>query len=195
MTPQEDLVRYYRWLRHYGYNDSHSGNASIRVEDRFWVTPTGACADTLSAADLVECTLDRPCPPGASLDGTLHQRVYRRNDRCRAVLHSHGAYTVAVTLSGEVFRPVDFEGWYYFNEVPVLCIPFQDYLALAPDRVALALEDHPVVVVKGHGVYACAESLNLAYKWTCSLELSAKTYAVAELLGSSTAPPHLAAER
>jgi L-fuculose-phosphate aldolase len=37
--------------------------------------------------------------------------------------------------------------------------------------------------VRGHGVYAWGESLNRAYKWTCSLELSARTAHIARLHG------------
>jgi L-fuculose-phosphate aldolase len=44
------------------------------------------------------------------------------------------------------------------------------------------------MVVRGHGVYASAENLNLAYKWTCSLELSAKIAALAGNLGISGTP-------
>jgi len=38
--------------------------------------------------------------------------------------------------------------------------------------------------VRGHGVYARAESINLAYKWSCSFELSAKTYYLAKQAGT-----------
>lgn len=185
MTPQDDLVRHYRWLRQYGYNDSHSGNASIRVGDRFWITPTGACADTLKVEDLLACPLEGACPPGASLDAPLHQRVYQFSPTAQAVLHSHGPYTVGVTLSRPEFQPLDFEGWLYFKAVPVLRIPYEAYVRQAPAAVAAALRDHPVAVVLGHGVYAAAPSLNLAYKWTCSLELSAKTFAIAQALGGA----------
>jgi len=179
MDSKQNLVRHYRWLRQYGNNDSHSGNASIREGDTIWVTPTGACADTLTAADLVACPLQGTCGEGVSLDGPLHQQVYRANPQARAMLHSHGPYTVAVTLSGEDFVPVDFEGQYYFPRVPVVGISYEDYVDQAPAAVARVLATHPVMVVRGHGVYACAETLNLAYKWTCSLELSAKTAVIA----------------
>jgi L-fuculose-phosphate aldolase len=99
-------------------------------------------------------------------------------------VHSHGAYSVAVTLSGEDFEPVDFEGQYYFPRIPVLNIAYADYLAKAPDRVSDALAEFPLVVVRGHGVYACAADLNLAYKWTCSFELSAKTCLLARQAGT-----------
>jgi molybdopterin-guanine dinucleotide biosynthesis protein MobB len=173
-----ELVRYYQWLRRYGYNDSHSGNASVRVGDTFWVTPTGACADTLEPDDLIACPLGGPCPEGASLDAPLHGRVYRQQPGARAVLHSHGPYSVAMSLSGQDFRPVDFEGQYLFDHVPVLSVSYGDYLEKAPEAVAEALARHRVVMVQGHGVYAWGKTLDRAYKWTCSLELSAKIYVI-----------------
>jgi L-fuculose-phosphate aldolase len=184
MGPREDLVRHYRWLRQYGYNDSHSGNASVRDGESFWVTPTGACADTIGPGDLIGCPVHGPCAPGASLDAPLHQRVYQAAPDAGAVLHSHGPYTVAITLNGRDFTPPDFEGQYYFDRVPVISIPYQRYVDQAPARVAQLLAAHRVVVVRGHGVYARGDTLNLAYKWSCSLELSAKTALLARQAGT-----------
>jgi len=184
MTLQDDLVRHYHWLRQYGYNDSHSGNASVRDDNNFWVTPTGCCADTLTAGDLIRCPLDAAPSHGASLDAILHQAVYQKNPQANAVLHSHGAYSVAMTMSGDDFFPVDFEGQYYFERIPVINIDYDKYLDEAADAVSEVLIDYPVAVVRGHGVYARAESINLAYKWSCSFELSAKTYYLAKQAGT-----------
>lgn len=183
MDHRDNLVRHYRWLRQYGINDSHSGNMSVRNGDWIWITPTGACADTLEAADLVECHIDGRCGDRASLDAPLHIEVYRHNPKAQAVIHSHGAHTVAMTMDGADFVPPDFEGQLYFPRVPVVTIPYDNYVAEAPAKVAALLAGYRVMVVRGHGVYACAESLNLAYKWTCSLELSAKTAFIARLAG------------
>lgn len=174
-----DLVRYYRWLRRYGYNDSHSGNASVRVGEGVWITPTGACADTLGPDQLVVCPMNGYRPENASSDAPLHLRVYREQPEAKAVLHSHGPYSVAVSFAGRDFRPLDVEGQTYFKEVPVLSLDREDYPEKAPGAVAGALARHRIAIVRGHGVYAWGETLNLAYKWTCSLELSAKIYAVA----------------
>ncbi|HET7921620.1 MAG TPA: class II aldolase/adducin family protein [Gammaproteobacteria bacterium] len=181
MDPRAELVQYYRWLRHYGLNDSHSGNASIRDGDTAWVTPTGCCADTLTPEALIPCPVNGPPADGASLDAPLHLAVYRENPAAGAVLHSHGAHTVALTLNGEDFVPVDFEGGFYFPRVPVIGIPYAHYLAESPGKVAGMLAKHPITVVRGHGVYAWGETLDRAYKWTCSLELSAKTAFIARL--------------
>jgi L-fuculose-phosphate aldolase len=180
--PRERLVFYYRLLRRYGLNDSHSGNASLREGQRLWVTPTGACADTLQPADLIECRLDGTPPEGATLDAPLHLAVYRANPQAQAVLHSHGPYSVAMTLHGSDFEPVDFEGQYYFGRIPVIDIAHADYLSEAPAAVAEVLKAHKITVVRGHGVYAQGESLNRAYKWTASFELSAKTAWLARAL-------------
>ena len=180
----QDLIRHYRWLRQYGYNDSHSGNASVRDRDQFWVTPTGACADLLEAGQLIKCPVNGEPGEGASLDADLHAQVYRKNTRANALLHSHGAYSVAMTMQGEDFIPADFEGQYYFNRIPVINIPYDKYLDLAAQAVSDALAEHKVAVVRGHGVYAAAETINLAYKWTCSFELSAKTCFIAMQAGT-----------
>jgi len=171
---KEDLVRHYAWLRKYGYNDSHSGNASVRDGDTIWVTPTGACADTLQANDLVSCSIDGSCGENASLDAKLHIEVYKQNAKASAVFHSHGPHTIALTMNGEDFIPDDFEGKLYFPNVPVHTIGFDEYSEKSPQLVADTLSKYCITIVRGHGVYACAESINLAYKWSCSLEHSAK---------------------
>jgi len=171
---KQDLVRHYAWLRRYGYNDSHSGNASVRDGNTIWVTPTGACADTLEANHLIECSLNGSCGEHASFDSKLHLEIYKQNAKASAVFHSHGPHTIALTMNGKDFVPDDFEGKLYFPTVPVHCIDFDEYSSQSPEIVADSLRKHCITVVRGHGVYACAESINLAYKWTCSLEHSAK---------------------
>ncbi|NGP52219.1 class II aldolase/adducin family protein [Thioalkalivibrio sp. XN8] len=183
--PRADLVRYYRWLRQHGLNDSHSGNASVRDGDAVWVTPTGCCGDTLTPEALLRCSPGGPPPAGASLDAPLHLAVYAASPGARAVLHSHGPHSIAMTLAGGDFLPRDFEGRYYFPRVPVLDIPPEDYVARSPAAVAAALAGHRACIVRGHGVYAAAETLDLAYKWTCSLESSARLAWLARVAGTA----------
>jgi L-fuculose-phosphate aldolase len=181
--PRAALVRCYRWLRQYGCNDSHSGNASVRVGDHFYVTPTGAGADTLTPERLIRCPIEGELPPGVSLDAPLHRAVYLARPQARCVLHSHGPYSVAASLSKQAFRPVDFEGQLYFPTVPNVVVDYGRYVAEAPGLVARALAEHPIALVCGHGVYAWGDLIDLAYKRTCSLELSARTYLIARQTG------------
>ena len=174
MCTKDKLVNHYTWLRKFGYNDSHSGNASVRTGNTIWVTPSGACADTLQANDLIACDINGTIGENASFDARLHIEVYKKNSKAQAVLHSHGPYTIALTMAGDDFIPEDFEGKLYFPKVPVHSISFDKYTDQSPEIVAESLNKYCITVVRGHGVYACAETINLAYKWTCSLEHSAK---------------------
>lgn len=172
---KQGLIQYYRWLRMYGYNDSHSGNASIRREDTYCVTPTGACADTLRAEELKCGNLSAHPPEGASLDAELHRQVYLHNPSAMAVLHSHAPHLVALTMSGKDYVPEDFEGQYYFGVIRVVDLPYDLVIQEAPMVVGEMLKELPLVVVRGHGIYAQGKDLNQAYKWICSAELSART--------------------
>lgn len=172
--PPQALVDYYRLLRRHGLNDSHSGNASLRHVTGFWITPTGCCADTLRPADLVACVSQHALPATASLDAALHQAIYRAMPEVGAVIHCHGPHAIALTLDGPDFVPVDFEGRYYFECVPVIDIADREYTAKSPALVAAALQGSPVAIVRGHGVYARGTDLDQAYKWCCSLESSAR---------------------
>lgn len=184
MKLREELTTYYRWLRQYGYNDSHSGNISARDGDGFLITPTGACADTPTPDIFIHVPLEGDIPVGASGDANLHQEVYRQNPLAGAIIHSHCPHAVALTMDGSDFVPPDFEGQLYFPEVPVITVPYDTYFRDAAAIVAETLANHSICIVRGHGVYACAENLNLAYKWTCSLEMSAKTAFISRLAGS-----------
>ena len=184
MDSKQDLIRFYRLLHQYGLNDSHSGNMSFRHDGEFYITPTGACADLLQTDDLVRCTMDDKHIDKASMDQHAHRAIYRHNPEAHAVIHSHNPYTIALTLNGEDFVPVDLEGLYYFPRVPVISISFKSYFEHSPVLIATALSEFPIIIVRGHGVYAQGESMEQAYKWVSSLEQSAKTAFLARQVGT-----------
>lgn len=172
-----ELVQYYRWLRERDINDSHSGNGSVRDGSALWITPTGACADSLRPWQLVRCDIESGGADGhgASSDLALHREVYLRNPDAGAVLHGHGVHAIALTLDGERFQAVDLEGELYFKDgVPVIDIPYEEYFSASPALVGAALAKHPAAIVRGHGLYAWGRDLDQAYKWLCSLELAAR---------------------
>ena len=106
MSAKDELVRYYRWLRQYGLNDSHSGNASIRDQEAIWVTPGGCCADTLVAKDLVRCVLDDDPPAGASLDAPLHLSGSRRPPATQGIVHGRGPHVQRMRLCRKCTKQV-----------------------------------------------------------------------------------------
>jgi molybdopterin-guanine dinucleotide biosynthesis protein B len=176
---RDALVRYSRRLHRSGYNDAETGNASVRRGQRFWITPSGAGAEELRREDLIPCGLDGELPSAASLDAPIHRAIYRAQPEAGAVIHAHGPYSVAVSFAGRDFAPADFEGARQLGNVPVLAIEPAQHLEKGPEQIAEALREHPVCIVAGHGVYARGRDLKEAYRWTTTLELSARIYVVA----------------
>ncbi len=179
MNIKDDLVRHFHWLRRYGLNDSHGGTASVRDGECIWVTPAECCADALSSGDLVECDILGAIAPSACPEAAVHLAIYQANPRARAVLQSHGPYTVAMTMDSEEFVPAAVAGNGSGGRVPVVTIPQDSFRDDAPETLARVLAEVPVAVVRGHGVFACAESPDQAYRWTTSLEHSARTAFIA----------------
>jgi L-fuculose-phosphate aldolase len=177
--PRDALISYLQRLRTAGYNDAETGNASVRRGDRFWITPSGALRDAIRPGDLVACGLDAPSPDGASLDTAIHREIYRQYAQVGAVLHSHGPHSVAVSFAARDFEPVDFEGARLLGSVPVLSVEPDAHQDKAPALVAEALASYPVCIIAGHGVYARGETIRDAYRWTTTLELSARIFVIA----------------
>ena len=176
--PRDVLVRYSQWLRRSGFNDAETGNASVRLGERFWITPSGAGADELRREDLIPCGMDGEIADAASVDAEIHRAIYRARPEAGAVLHSHGPYSVAVSFAGRDFAPSDFEGRRLLGSVPVLSIEPDQHLEEGPARIAEALADYPICAVAGHGVYARGRELKEAYRSTATLELSARIYVI-----------------
>jgi L-fuculose-phosphate aldolase len=183
LPSKQELVTYYARLKTSGLNDSHSGNASVRCDRGMWITPTGACAETLNVNDLVLWNNADVPTPGASLDGPLHAAIYQKIPEARAVLHFHPAHAIALTLDGQDFLPEDFEGSYFLSRVPVLDLPYERYTQESPGAVSDALVGNRVAIVRGHGAYVCGASLDQAYKWANALESSARITWLARVAG------------
>ncbi|ORU93257.1 MAG: hypothetical protein A6F70_05115 [Cycloclasticus sp. symbiont of Bathymodiolus heckerae] len=174
MNAKEQLVLYYRLLCQHSLNDSHSGNGSMRLDDTFIITKTGACADTIQPDELITCQFEQTLPAKASLDAGIHRTIYQAQNTCQAVLHAHNPYTIALTLNSNQFCPVDFEGRLYFGDLEVITCEEDNYLDVMPNRIAESLKKQPIAIVQSHGVYAAADNIELAYKWLRSIEQSAK---------------------
>lgn len=177
--PRIELVLHYRRLRDIGCNESFSGSASLLSGDSFLITPDGACADTLAADGLVICPLKGSLPSGLGAEAPVHRAVYRRQPLAKAMLHTFGPYSMALSFAGQDFHPRDAAGRNHLGEVPVLSVADDEYEKKAPEAIAAVLAERRILMVCGRGVFAWGETLDEALRSICALEHSAKTYAIA----------------
>ncbi|WFN34865.1 class II aldolase/adducin family protein [Methanogenium sp. S4BF] len=160
-------------LHQEGLVTSVFGNMSRRVEGGFEITPTGSFLDVPARPVFVS---DEGVPEaGASSEYRVHLQVYRRTD-AGAIVHAHPPYAVALSLSCPTIVPVDSEGKMLLPEIPVVDgEPGTETLA---ENIGAALVSSPLVIARGHGTFARAETLVDAYILTAVAEHAARILSI-----------------
>ncbi len=106
----------------------------------------------------------------------LHVNIYKEIDKAKAIVHAHPQATVALSLKGyKTIKPIDYEGSLFLKSVDVLDIPYNNW-QLAKNEIPAYFKDskNSIVVAKGHGVFAYADSLFKALQLVSALENSSK---------------------
>lgn len=175
----EDLFRQ-------GCNNSHSGNMSIREGGSILITRTGAQLGRLGWDDLVETAFhyEDAAVRRASMELVVHRAIYGGTP-ATAIIHAHPPHAVALSFGLEAIRPVDAEGRYYMPEVPVLAVNQAISSAEVAAALPALLRRSPVVVVRGHGSFAAAPTLERCLLLTSSLENACKVMFLASVAGGA----------
>ncbi|MGH7411634.1 MAG: class II aldolase/adducin family protein [Candidatus Methylomirabilis sp.] len=173
-----------RDLYHLGLITLHAGNMSLRSGERIWITRTGSMLGHLEPDDLVETPLspEESPHPKASMELPVHLAIYRATS-AQAILHAHPPSAVALSLVEEAIVPADSEGGDILGRVPVIAAVNVVASQEVADRASSLLGDHRAVVIRGHGSFAVASSLEEALGITTTLEASAKILLLAKAAG------------
>lgn len=154
-----------------GLNSSHSGNLSVRLGDRLVITRRGSMLANLKESDLIETGLFKNDSniTLASTEIGVHRSIYR-NTAALAIVHAHPVYATALSLVDDEIIPIDSEGQYLLHKIPVL--KFEHTIGSAEVARVLPeyLREYKIVMIRGHGCFACGQLLEEAYQWTSSLE-------------------------
>ncbi|GAB4267240.1 MAG: class II aldolase/adducin family protein [Candidatus Rifleibacteriota bacterium] len=159
-----------------GLNNSHSGNLSIRNNRMLTITRSGAMLHRLEYTDLVETLIDGDDSETvrASREIPVHRAIYKYT-KAEAIAHSHPPHIIALSMQCERITPVDAEGVYFFQKgVPVIGVTNSIASDEVAEKIVPMFEQAPLVVVRGHGVFAIGKDLEECLHWSSSLEHSAK---------------------
>ena len=179
---RDEIARIGRSIFERGLTMGSSGNISVRVEDGWLMTTTGATLGTLDPARIAK--LDEA---GKHISGDkptketfLHIGMYRRRKDARAVVHLHSTHSVAVScLEGidadNVIPPITA---YYVMRVGML--PLVPYYRPGDPALGPAVEKlagrHHAVLLANHGPVVAGTSLDNATFAMEELEETAKLY-------------------
>ncbi|MDD3620912.1 MAG: aldolase [Methanofollis sp.] len=174
----QEFVRIGKRLFSEGLVGGNFGNISLRANEGFYITRTGAYLDVPGTPVLVP--LKGSAPAGASSEYRVHQAIYQKTGY-KAVVHAHPAHAVAASVALSRIVPVDSEGEMLCPVIPVVGgAPGTDELA---ENVAKALEERPLVIARGHGTFAAADDLDHAYLLTSLAEHSCRVLAYSGFFG------------
>lgn len=160
---------------------SHGGNLSIRLGDRIIIKRRGAQLGRLKPHDLIETRLDKN-DSGVVLASTellVHRAIYM-NTPALAVCHCHPRTAVAFSFSRDEYVPIDNEASYLLKKIPVVTEEFASGTPQMANKVAEALKNYKIILLRGHGSFATGQTLDEAFHWSscleesCQMELAAK---------------------
>ncbi|HEY5730547.1 MAG TPA: aldolase [Anaerolineales bacterium] len=172
--------RIYEMFREIGHDmyvanmiSSHGGNLSIRLGDRVIIKRRGAMLGNLKKHDLIETGLEKN-DSGVTLASTellVHRAIYM-NTPALAICHCHPRTAIAFSLSRDEIVPVDNEASYLLKKVPVISEEFASGTPEMAKKVASALENYKIIMLRGHGSFATGQTLDEAFQWSSTLEES-----------------------
>jgi len=154
-----------------GLVSSNSGNLSVKLGDRIFITRRGCLLGSLQENDLIETGIDRNSrtTPLASIELPVHRAIYRAT-QAQAIVHAHPPHAIALSLTDHEIEPTGAEEISQIGKIPVVGW----HMAVKPgglaDVIAEALTENRIIMVHGHGSFAVGQLLDEAYNLTTALE-------------------------
>ena len=133
----------------------------------------GAMLGNLKPNDLVETGLEKN-DSGVALASTellAHRTIYQITPAL-AICHCHPRTAIAFSLSRDEIVPIDNEASYLLKRVPVVTEEFPSGTPEMARKVAEALKNYKIIMLRGHGSFAIGQTLDEAFQWTSTLEES-----------------------
>ena len=169
-----------------GLVSSHSGNMSIRLGDRIFITRRGSMLNCLHEHDVIETGISKNnrSTPLASTELAVHRAIYRET-QAQSIVHAHPPHAIALSLNETEIVPSNADT--IVGTVPVLGWNMEIKPGGLADIIAQALKEHRVIMVHGHGSFAAGQLLDEAYNFTTVLEDSCQILCLLKSLQVSPA--------
>jgi len=165
-----------------GYAHGSTGNLSLRLGERVWITPTGKSLRRLLPDELAEVDLqgmnqneNRP-----SKELPFHLGIYKQRPDAQAIVHLHSVHAVALSCleSLNAAEPLPPLTPYYFMRVaPLAVIPyFRPGSPQLSVEVEAAATLHNSMLLRNHGLITIGSTVDEAVDRAEELEQTARLY-------------------
>lgn len=189
-----DLAACHRLAARFGFNEGIDNHLTLLVpgySDRFYVAPFGLHWSEVRASDFMEIGFDGRIASGHGLveDTALfiHLPVHKYARRARCALHTHMLHATALCMLENPRLEMALQSAVgFYDDIEYDC----DYHGLAynaaeGERLARALGDKSILMMRNHGVLVIGESVAEAFERLYFLERACH----AQVLALSTGRP------
>ena len=184
---KEKIVKFGKLLYEKDLTYGTSGNMSIRLGNKIYITGTGTALGFLNEKGVVEIDLDGNefnSYERASSEKYLHTQIYKMRPDIKAIIHCHAPYTTAfASCKQELSAPIMSETILYFGKIPVADYAMPSSQELV-NNTAKFFDTYDTVLMANHGIIAGAENIENAFCKIETAENYAKTYIYSKLIGS-----------
>ncbi|MFA7602943.1 MAG: class II aldolase/adducin family protein [Novosphingobium sp.] len=175
-TRREDLAALYRIIARARWDDLIFTHISARVEgtdDQFLINPFGFTFDEVSASNLIQIdvrgTKTAPSRHEPNTAGFhIHSAVYRARPDVNFVIHLHTEDSIAVSCQESGLLPLSEHAAVLLGEIAYCSYDTQ--LLEHPRRMAEALGDRSILMLRNHGTLCAGSSAGDAYLRTHFLQ-------------------------
>jgi len=189
VSPEEwvvrvDLAACYRLIAHFGWDDLVLTHNSARVPgttDQMLINPMGLVFDEITASNLLKVDITdghliepseyEPINAGV----VIHGAIYLARPDVECVVHTHTEADIAVGALEEGLLPLSQWAMRFYNR-----LGYHDYEGVSLDmdereRLAQSIGQHPVLVLRNHGLLATGRNVAEAFSSTYHFERSAES--------------------
>jgi L-fuculose-phosphate aldolase len=176
--PAQQLLDTARQMAQAGLNKGTSGNASIRLDDGFLITPSGVPAEQLSTQSMVYMDWTGQAEAGKkpSSEWRFHRDILQARPEVNAVVHCHSMFATTIACLAR-----DVPSFHYMIATvggdTIRCAPYALFGTQALSDVAVsALQDRNACLLAHHGMIALGKHLPQALAMAVEVENLCEQY-------------------
>ena len=197
-----------RIMFHQGLADYH-GHVSARIPGtrKFLIKPVLAPLGEISSRDIIVVDIDqymKVCEENYAKAGNkraitklknppretmIHASIYAARSDVNSVVHTHQSLATAFSVAGTPILPIYNQAAVFAPETPIFPSPRLIYTIQDGKEVCQTLGDRMAMLLKGHGVIVCGDSLEYATVHAIYLERTAYMQFVASCVGKPAIMP------
>lgn len=191
-----------------GLADYHGHvSARIRGTRKFFIKPVLAPLGEIKSKDIILVDIDKymevceqnfaragnkrevtkvKSPPRETM---IHAAIYNARQDVNSVVHTHQTLATAFSVAGTPILPIYNQAAVFAPETPIFPSPRLIYTIQDGKEICATLGNRQAMLLKGHGIIVCGDSLEYATVHAIYLERTAYMQFVASCVGKPTIMP------